>query len=243
MFNNLFNNISNNINDFANSIDNAANSANSANNSQNPLANFVNDTMNFTRNNINSNNNSKNNIPIPCKEHILFNIDIERNSTCSICLEDFNEGDIETILPCGHIFHKPCIIPWFKKDNSCPNCRITSNYGKSLLSMKLINTYYKKIKEDNLFGINTNSADLDLINRLNVKKIKFLLSEFGIDYSNCIQKSELLELIYNDIFFMNKSSKFLKIFLNKYSINSNKYLEKKNLLKVVTLIRLINRLF
>tara|TARA_B100001093_G_scaffold205128_1_gene197207 strand:+ start:146 stop:844 length:699 start_codon:yes stop_codon:yes gene_type:complete len=232
MFNNLFDNIRNGINNFADSMENP----------DNPINNFIDRTFNFEQNN-NTNNSNKNSKPIPCKEHLLFNIDIERNGTCSVCLDDFNEGDVEIILPCGHIFHKNCITPWFKKDNSCPNCRITSNYGKKNLSMKLINSYYKKIHNDNIYGIHKNSANIDLINTINVKKIKFLLDEFKIDYSKCIQKSELLNLIKNEIFFCNKSSKFIKNYLKQHKIDSDKYLERINLLKIVALIRLINRFY
>lgn len=32
--------------------------------------------------------------------------------TCSICTEDFLEGVDIRALPCGHIFHPPCIDPW-----------------------------------------------------------------------------------------------------------------------------------
>lgn len=53
--------------------------------------------------------------------------------TCSICLEEFQEGDIAIQLPCKdkpHLFHKQTesntccgVIPWLLKNNSCPVCR------------------------------------------------------------------------------------------------------------------------
>jgi hypothetical protein len=49
---------------------------------------------------------------------------IDRDATCSICLDPCH--DLETCgrLDCGHSFHKRCITEWFgMKKNSCPNCR------------------------------------------------------------------------------------------------------------------------
>ena len=45
------------------------------------------------------------------------------SNTCNICLCDYIEGDTSTHLPCGHKFHKECILPWLKKNNKCPICR------------------------------------------------------------------------------------------------------------------------
>uniref|UniRef100_A0A914C4Y9 RING-type domain-containing protein n=1 Tax=Acrobeloides nanus TaxID=290746 RepID=A0A914C4Y9_9BILA len=44
---------------------------------------------------------------------------------CPICLGLF-EDELEAILlklPCKHLFHKKCIIPWLEKAATCPYCR------------------------------------------------------------------------------------------------------------------------
>ncbi|KAL9642503.1 hypothetical protein ABK040_011070 [Willaertia magna] len=43
--------------------------------------------------------------------------------SCSVCICDFEEGENLIRLPCGHLFHKDCIMPWIKDHNSCPTCR------------------------------------------------------------------------------------------------------------------------
>ncbi|XP_019165526.1 PREDICTED: probable E3 ubiquitin-protein ligase RHY1A [Ipomoea nil] len=42
---------------------------------------------------------------------------------CSICLEAFLDGDKLISLPCGHMFHKSCLVPWVQTCGDCPNCR------------------------------------------------------------------------------------------------------------------------
>ena len=42
---------------------------------------------------------------------------------CSICKEEFTLKDNARKIPCNHIFHEDCIVPWLKNRNSCPVCR------------------------------------------------------------------------------------------------------------------------
>ena len=49
-----------------------------------------------------------------------------QNITCPICLESFEKGDVVVKLPCPckHCaYHRDCIEPWLKKNNTCPMCR------------------------------------------------------------------------------------------------------------------------
>jgi len=42
---------------------------------------------------------------------------------CSVCSEGFARGEKIRKLPCKHIFHDKCIMPWLDKNSTCPNCR------------------------------------------------------------------------------------------------------------------------
>ncbi|EEF37176.1 E3 ubiquitin-protein ligase SGR9, amyloplastic [Ricinus communis] len=42
---------------------------------------------------------------------------------CAICREEMREGRDVCELPCQHLFHWMCILPWLKKRNTCPCCR------------------------------------------------------------------------------------------------------------------------
>jgi E3 ubiquitin-protein ligase RNF115/126 len=44
-------------------------------------------------------------------------------SGCSVCKEDYEYDQTAIKLPCSHIFHDECILPWLKERNSCPTCR------------------------------------------------------------------------------------------------------------------------
>ncbi|KAK9154182.1 hypothetical protein Sjap_001662 [Stephania japonica] len=42
---------------------------------------------------------------------------------CVICKEEMREGREVCKLPCEHLFHWGCVLPWLKKRNTCPYCR------------------------------------------------------------------------------------------------------------------------
>ncbi|OWM80978.1 RING-H2 finger protein ATL54 [Punica granatum] len=45
-------------------------------------------------------------------------------SECSVCLNDFHEGETLRLLPkCSHAFHIQCIDTWLQSHTNCPLCR------------------------------------------------------------------------------------------------------------------------
>ena len=66
-----------------------------------------------------------------------------KGERCSICFENINT--VETILPCGHFFHKICINPWLDLRGNCPICRgVPRLEGEKLFGEWLISQNIKK---------------------------------------------------------------------------------------------------
>ncbi|XP_031281273.1 probable E3 ubiquitin-protein ligase XERICO [Pistacia vera] len=48
---------------------------------------------------------------------------LELMKECTVCSEEF-QFDLENLrLPCGHVYHKDCIVKWLEISHMCPLCR------------------------------------------------------------------------------------------------------------------------
>lgn len=71
--------------------------------------------------------------PAPATEDAIGQLEIKQlskedaekleNETCAVCQDKYKENDQVTCLPCKHIYHKDCVIPWLKMHCTCPVCR------------------------------------------------------------------------------------------------------------------------
>ncbi|VEU39805.1 unnamed protein product [Pseudo-nitzschia multistriata] len=56
--------------------------------------------------------------------HVVGDVPLPEDARqCLICLEDFEKGEMRTILPCLHGFHQNCCHKWLKTNGSCPVCK------------------------------------------------------------------------------------------------------------------------
>jgi E3 ubiquitin-protein ligase RNF115/126 len=48
----------------------------------------------------------------------------QEEAKCSVCIEPLTQEEDDIIrMPCSHLFHKSCLLPWLEQHNSCPTCR------------------------------------------------------------------------------------------------------------------------
>ncbi|BAM40346.1 uncharacterized protein TOT_020000605 [Theileria orientalis strain Shintoku] len=60
----------------------------------------------------------------PVNNYTTNSNDVDDNSkTCSVCLEEYQEGVEIKRLPCTHFYHKNCIDLWLNKSTICPICK------------------------------------------------------------------------------------------------------------------------
>lgn len=52
--------------------------------------------------------------------HVVHEVKGPVNDNCPICLAKIEDGAVKT--PCAHIFHRECIVEWFRWAQKCPYC-------------------------------------------------------------------------------------------------------------------------
>lgn len=49
--------------------------------------------------------------------------DVAKKLDCAVCQDMYKEDEAVTKMPCSHVFHEECLLPWLKLHNQCPICR------------------------------------------------------------------------------------------------------------------------
>lgn len=70
---------------------------------------------------------------------VLSDEEADKGVKCPVCLLKFKKKEKLHQMPCKHLFHSSCILPWLKNTNSCPLCR---------LELPTDNPEYEEFKKD-----------------------------------------------------------------------------------------------
>ncbi|XP_071733105.1 E3 ubiquitin-protein ligase CIP8 [Rutidosis leptorrhynchoides] len=76
-----------------------------------------------------SDNGSKRGSPPAAKSAVeglpTVEVIVNDSEVCAICKDKVfnNEKEVVKQLPCGHMYHQDCIVPWLGSRNTCPICR------------------------------------------------------------------------------------------------------------------------
>lgn len=62
---------------------------------------------------------------IPTRTFLLPLQPVDENEipACAVCLNNFANGELLRILPCGHELHRECVDPWLQSHHTCPLCK------------------------------------------------------------------------------------------------------------------------
>lgn len=97
----------------------------------------------------------------------------EFKSSCTICIESFNEESLVAVLFCKHIFHFECLKDWVNKNlihPKCPNCNFNlidfANSNETKLEVKI-----DILSDSNITGNNENRTNIQILQnqRVNVR--------------------------------------------------------------------------
>ena len=109
------------------------------------------------------------------------------NECCTICLEDHVPGELAARLPCGHLFHKDCVVEWLRRHCVCPVCR----YELPTDSV----VYERTRREHNREGgrrVRVRKRELDA---MNIRALLDVLKAAGESARGCVERADLIRRV------------------------------------------------
>lgn len=110
----------------------------------------------------------------------------ENNRECCICLDEIRLGARVSRLPCGHIFHGPCITDWLEKHNSCCICRY---------ELETDNPEYERVRREKMKNRKPRFREYEL-KRMSIRELRDWCQKLKIS-QNAVEKSGLVDSIMN----------------------------------------------
>ena len=113
----------------------------------------------------------------------------ETNKECLICLSEQEIGSYSVKLPCGHLYHRPCLVEWLEKHCTCPVCRYEIESADPVYESKR----QQRMKERKL------RYRRDELDSMSIHSLRELMRSLGVASTGCFDKRELVDrLIQSD---------------------------------------------
>lgn len=114
-----------------------------------------------------------------------YDIQVNENKECTICLEDLEEGQPAVRIPCGHLYHEHCIKDWLRTSNECPACRY---------ELHTDDKDYERGRLERMASRQLRMRRGDLVVKTN-PELRRLAEHLGVDLRGCLEKSEVVDAI------------------------------------------------
>ncbi len=110
----------------------------------------------------------------------------ENNKECLICLDEHALGGKAVKLPCGHLYHRDCVIEWLQKQGSCPVCRYEVESSDAMYEMGR----KKRMQTSRKMRMRKNE-----LKAKKVSELRNIARQLSIVISGCIDKSEITDIM------------------------------------------------
>lgn len=124
----------------------------------------------------------------------INNDTINHDNMCTICLTEFTENSEKITLECNHIFHKNCVLNWFRSPHSSGNCPLCQHNPHSkkdssiyYVHNQLIDERFKTI-EKRFFKLNNATTNSEKDNENYHKYI-----ELELNHKNLVNKEKEIQ--------------------------------------------------
>lgn len=107
------------------------------------------------------------------------------NKECMVCLEEHKIGTCACKLPCGHIYHRNCLVEWLNKHANCPFCRYELETNDPNYEKQRIATMKNR-------KLRLRRGELE---KKTVSQLRELAASIDVRIIGCLDKSDIIDRI------------------------------------------------